>query len=58
MKNGLHKDEISLHWRIFKKDQSLKEYWENKIVVDFTHDMEVWEGWDEEVETLNLTEKV
>ena len=55
--NGKHKDEISLQYRIFKKTRDLKEYWEDLTGEEFTDDMEVWEGFHEENETLDL-EKV
>jgi hypothetical protein len=51
---GLHKDELSLQYRIFNKTADLKEYWENKIGIVFDEEMEVWSGYDEENETLNL----
>lgn len=54
MKNGLHKDEISLQYRIFNKTLDLKEYWENKLDITFTDDMEVWNGFDIAKETLDL----
>jgi len=53
-KYGMHKDEISLQYRIFNKTQDLREYWENKIGIVFDEDMEVWSGYYEENETLNL----
>jgi|SRR5690606_5586341 len=48
------KEEISLQWRIFSKDPKLREYWENKINVSFTDDLEVWDGWHEDKETLDI----
>lgn len=57
IKNGFQKEESSLQHRIFTKSEDLKEYWEDRIVVDFTNDMEVWEGFDEINETLDI-EKV
>lgn len=54
MKNGLHKDEISLQFRVFRKSPDLKEYWEEQIGIDFTDEMEVWPGWNDRKETLNL----
>lgn len=54
---GKHKDELSLQIRIFKKSQDLKQLWEDKIGEVFTDDMEVWPGWNDEKECLNL-EKV
>ena len=54
MKNNLHKDEISLQYRIFNKTQDLREYWENRLGIEFTNDMEVWDGFDIENEILDL----
>ena len=54
IKNGLHKDEVSLQHRIFNKSEDLKEYWESKIAIDFNNEMEVWEGFDEKHETLDI----
>ena len=53
-RNGLHKDEVSLQYRVFNKTEDLREYWENKIGIAFDETMEVWTGWDEETETLNV----
>ena len=54
MKNGLHRDEISLQFRIFKKTDDLKQYWEDRLDIVFTDDMEVWDGFDIARETLDL----
>lgn len=54
MKNGLHRDEISLQYRIFKKTEDLKQYWEDRLGIVFTDDMEVWDGFDIDKETLDL----
>ena len=53
-RGGLHKDEISLQYRVFNKTEDLKQYWEDKLAVDFDDDMEVWDGFDIDKETLNL----
>lgn len=53
-KNGLHKDEISLQYRIFKKTDDLKQYWEDRLDIVFTDDMEVWDGFNFTRETLDL----
>jgi len=61
IRSGLSKDEVSLQFRIFKKSIDLIEFWEEKIGVKFEDDFEVWEGWNEENETLiidNLKEHV
>jgi hypothetical protein len=54
IKDGLHRDEISLQYRIFRKTLDIREYWENRLGMEFTEDMEVWDGFDEVVETLDL----
>lgn len=54
MKNGLHRDEISLQYRIFKKTDDLKQYWEDRLDITFGEDMEVWDGFDTIKETLDL----
>ena len=55
--NGLHRDELALQYRIFNKTNDLVEFWEAKFGIKFEPNMEVWGGWNEEVETLNI-EKV
>ena len=57
VKDGLHKDELSLQCRIFKKTPDLIEFWENEFDMSFDEDWEVWRGFNEEDETLNI-EKV
>ena len=54
IKDGLHRDEISLQYRIFRKTLDIREYWENRLGMEFTEDMEVWDGFDEVLETLDL----
>jgi hypothetical protein len=54
MKNNLHRDEISLQHRIFKKSEDLRQYWEDKIDISFDANMEVWEGFNIENEVLDL----
>lgn len=51
---GKHKDELSLQYRVFKKTPDLREYWENKTNESFSDDMEVWPGWNENEEILDL----
>ena len=57
-RKGLHKDEISLQYRIFNKAEDLVSFWEEKLGIDFAEivgdDFEVWEGWDESKEILEL----
>lgn len=45
---------ISLQFRIFNKTQDLKKFWEDKLDMELDDDMEVWDGFFEENETLNL----
>ena len=54
VRDHLERNETSLQHRIFRKTADLKEYWEDKLDVVFTDDMEVWEGFAMENETLNL----
>ena len=53
-KNGFQKDELSLQYRVFNKTEDLKQFWEDKFNVVFDDDMEVWSGFSEDYETLNL----
>ncbi len=57
-KNGLSKEEISLQYRIFNKSEDLLEFWENKLNINLKEivgaNYEVWEGWDEIKEILNI----
>ncbi len=53
-KNGLHRDELSLQYRIFSKSQDLIEHWEEKLGVIFEDEYEVWSGFDESKEILEL----
>jgi hypothetical protein len=54
IKSGLSKDEISLQTRIFKKSQDLIEFWEERIGISFEDEYEVWEGFDESKEVLEI----
>ena len=58
VKNNLHRDEVSLQYRIFNKAEDLVSFWEEKLGIDFKsivgEDYEVWEGWDEQKEILEL----
>lgn len=54
IKNNLHRDERSLQHRIFTKCEELRQYWEDKLDITFTEDMEVWDGFTIENETLDL----
>lgn len=55
IKNGLHRDELSLQYRIFNKTKDLIEYWEEKFNITFGKNQEIWTGWKDEDETLNIT---
>ncbi len=58
VKNGLNRDEISLQYRIFNKSEDLIEFWEEKLGINLKitvgNDFEVWEGWDDSNEILEL----
>lgn len=51
-RGGLHKDEISLQYRVFNKTEDLKKYWEDKLDMEFDDDWEVWDGFELDKETL------
>lgn len=52
--NGLHRDEISLQYRVFNRTEDLVKFWEEKLGVEFEDDQEVWHGFVEEDEILNI----
>jgi hypothetical protein len=57
MKNGLHRDELSLQYRIFNKTPDLIEYWQDKLGITYwDEDMEVWSEF--KIENEILTKKV
>lgn len=56
-REGLHKDEISLQYRIFNKTEDLKKYWEDKFDMEFDDEWEVWDGFNLDKETL-LIDKI
>ena len=49
-----HKQGPALLHRIFRRSSELIEFWEEKLDVIFTDDMEVWQGFIYENETLDL----
>ena len=53
-KNGLSRDEISLQYRVFNKTEDLVQFWEDKLGVNLPDDVEVWHGFFDEFETLDL----
>lgn len=54
VKSGLRKEELSLQYRVFNQTEDLRKYWEDRLGVEFTEDMEVWQGFVEENEILNI----
>jgi hypothetical protein len=54
IKNGLHRDELSLQYRIFKRTDDIVKFWEEKLGVTFDDEQEVWGGFFEEDEILDL----
>jgi hypothetical protein len=50
--DGLRRDEISLQVRIFKKTPDLRKFWEDLLQTDLPEDSEVYEGYQEDRETL------
>lgn len=53
-KNGMRRDEISLQYRVFNKTEDLVKFWEDKLGMELPEDLEVWHGFFEESETLDL----
>ena len=53
-KNGLRGDEISLQYRVFNQTEDLVKFWEDKLGVNLPNDVEVWHGFFEEDEILDL----
>lgn len=49
-----YKEEISLQWKIFSKDDMLRQYWEGRIDIEFAEDLEVWWGWENIKETMDI----
>jgi len=54
-RNGLHKDEVSLQYRIFNKTEDMIDYWQDKLGIDWDDDFEVWGGFDIKDETLKIS---
>ena len=54
VKNGLHRDEISLQYRVFNKTEDMILFWEEKLGVIFDHDQEVWHGYEYKNEVFNI----
>jgi hypothetical protein len=56
-KNGLHRDELSLQYRVFNKTNDLVEYWQDKLgLSEWSDDYEVWTTF--EIHNEILTKKV
>jgi len=53
-KNGLHRDEISLQYRVFNKTEDLVQFWQDKLGMELPEEIDVWYGFFEEFETLDL----
>lgn len=54
---GIPREELSLQYRIFNRTTDLVQFWEEQFGVPFSKDMELWNSFDIDNETLNL-EKV
>lgn len=53
-RDGLHKDEISLQYRVFNRTEDLIKFWEERLDVEFDDDQEIWHAFEEENEVLNI----
>lgn len=47
-------EELSLQYRIFNKTEDLIRFWEDQFDMEFDKEQEVWGGFMEEKETLNI----
>lgn len=54
MDKGLHKDELSIQYRVFNKTSDLVKFWEDKLDVRLNNEQEVWEEFNYHKETLNI----
>lgn len=52
--DGLHRDEISLQYRVFNRTEDLIKFWEDKLGVEFDDNQEVWHAFILENEILNI----
>lgn len=51
---GVYKEDVSLQYRVFNKTEDLRKYWSDLLDVEFDDDMEVWQGWIDDKEILNI----
>jgi len=49
-----NKEKLSIQFRIFNKTDDLRDYWEERTGIYLKEDMEMWDGYREEEETLNI----
>jgi hypothetical protein len=54
VRNGITVEKVSVQYRIFNKTEDLRNYWEDRLDISFTDDMELWDGFILENETLDL----
>lgn len=54
IKNRMSREEISLQYRIFNRTEDLIAFWEERLAVEFADDQEVWYGFDEDKEVLDI----
>jgi hypothetical protein len=54
VKGGFTREEISLQYRVFNKTEDMIIFWEDKLGVTFDHDQEVWHGYEQKNEILNI----
>jgi len=50
------KEETSLQYKVFNKSDDVKEFWEEKLGVRFSPQQEIWEGFEEEKEILDINQ--
>jgi hypothetical protein len=55
LRNGSPSEEVSLQFRIFNKTKDLVDFWEEKMGIRLEKDMEVWQAYEKERESLTAT---
>ena len=54
IKDKMAREEISLQFRVFNRTEDMVAFWEQRLDVVFAEDQEVWHGFDEDKEVLNV----
>jgi hypothetical protein len=55
-KDGLYKEQLSIQYRVFNRSEDLLKFWEDKFGMTLDKDQELWYGFIEKNEVLNVEE--